>query len=345
MAAILTFSSSLSDRLTNRGRPSMGLGADAPSACARHRCGWWPRSRRRTLGRLQAGLLPAGAGALATVPPPFPRTTPTGSSQRPAAVLRRVRRTAPTRGHSRNGWRRCAKWNGSSMPSARLPGRRRCSPICPATPIAWRSPTSACWPSTNAASPSAGRITAPPGKTRYKTMTLGCRRVHPPLPVARPARRLSPHSPLRIARQCRTPRASRPRARTAARRPRRRIAVDRGRAVAIVQPTFVCPHCGAAMIIVEIFARGATDSCTARLASCSMSTGIGCFGTSALRRQSPKADGFAFRCRSVASRPRRHPRIRSRTFTTQHLRNDTFWSVDPIPTSDRTANHRIAIAA
>ena len=28
--------------------------------------------------------------------------------------------------------------------------------------------------------------------------------------------------------------------------------------VATVQPTFVCPHCGAAMIIVEIFARGET---------------------------------------------------------------------------------------
>jgi hypothetical protein len=31
-----------------------------------------------------------------------------------------------------------------------------------------------------------------------------------------------------------------------------------GAPVATVQPTFVCPHCGAAMIIVEIFARGAT---------------------------------------------------------------------------------------
>ena len=62
--------------------------------------------------------------------------------------------------------------NGSSTPSARLPGRRQCSPICPATPTGWRSRTSDCWHSTNAASPSAGRITAPPGKTRYKTMTL-----------------------------------------------------------------------------------------------------------------------------------------------------------------------------
>ena len=28
--------------------------------------------------------------------------------------------------------------------------------------------------------------------------------------------------------------------------------------IANVQPTFVCPHCGAAMIIVEVFARGET---------------------------------------------------------------------------------------
>ena len=84
-----------------------------------------------------------------------------GASQRPAAVLRRVRRTRRCAGVRRNGSRRCAKWNGSSMPSARLPGRRRCSPICPATPTGWRSRTSACWHSTNAASPSAGRITAP----------------------------------------------------------------------------------------------------------------------------------------------------------------------------------------
>ncbi len=31
---------------------------------------------------------------------------------------------------------------------------------------------------------------------------------------------------------------------------------SRRTAVAIVQPTFVCPHCGAAMIIIETFARG-----------------------------------------------------------------------------------------
>ena len=81
--------------------------------------------------------------------------------------------------------------------------------------------------------------------------------------------------------------------------------------VANVQPTFVCPHCGAAMSIIEIFAPRPTDSCAAHLASCSMSTGIGCInGTSALRRPLPIADGFALRGHNVVSRPLRHPRIR-----------------------------------
>ena len=57
-----------------------------------------------------------------------------------------------------------ASANGSSMPSARSPAQPRCSPICPATPTGWRSRTSACSHSTNTASPSAGRITAPRGR-------------------------------------------------------------------------------------------------------------------------------------------------------------------------------------
>src|SRR5437667_4457789 len=53
----------------------LGLGADAPSACAWHRCGRWPIPRRRALGPLQAGLLPAGPCALAAVSPSLPRRT------------------------------------------------------------------------------------------------------------------------------------------------------------------------------------------------------------------------------------------------------------------------------
>ena len=59
------------------------------------------------------------------------------------------------------GWRRCDIANGWSMPSARLPGPRRCWPTCRATPTAWRSPTAAWSPWTSAASRFAGRTTAP----------------------------------------------------------------------------------------------------------------------------------------------------------------------------------------
>ncbi len=71
--------------------------------------GGGPRRRRRALGRLQAGLLPAGAGAVAAVPPPLPRRTRPRASRRPAAVLRRVRGTRRRAGVRRNGSRRCAQ--------------------------------------------------------------------------------------------------------------------------------------------------------------------------------------------------------------------------------------------
>ncbi len=61
------------------------------------------------------------------------------------------------------GSRRCARANGSSMPSGPSPAPRRCSPTCRATPIGWRSRTVAWCRSTPAASPSAGRTTAPRG--------------------------------------------------------------------------------------------------------------------------------------------------------------------------------------
>ena len=55
------------------GAAHLGLGADPPSARARHRARRRPVARRRALGRLPAGLLPAGARALAAVPPLLPR--------------------------------------------------------------------------------------------------------------------------------------------------------------------------------------------------------------------------------------------------------------------------------
>jgi hypothetical protein len=52
-----------------------------------------------------------------------------------------------------------------------------------------------------------------------------------------------------------------------------------------------------------------------------MITGICRFGASALRRRSPKADGFAFRCRSIATRPLRHLKRASYTVAIEHQRD------------------------
>ena len=67
----------------------------------------------------------------------------------------------PLRHCSCSGSCRCARPNGSSTPSAPSPGRRRCSPICRATPTGWPSPTGGSSPSTSAASPSTGRTIGP----------------------------------------------------------------------------------------------------------------------------------------------------------------------------------------
>jgi hypothetical protein len=75
-----------------------------------------------------------------------------------------------------------------------------------------------------------------------------------------------------------------------------------------------------------------------------MITGIGRFGASALRRQAPKADGFAFRCESVASRPLRYPGMHTRIVAIQHPCDGTLRLGDPITASARTANYRIPIA-
>ena len=62
-----------------------------------------------------------------------------------------------------------------------------------------------------------------------------------------------------------------------------------------------------------------TDSRTAHVASCRMSTGIGCVNdTSALRRPPPIADGFALRGQNRTSRPLRHHRIRPRIIAIPH---------------------------
>ena len=203
------------------GAAHLGLGADAPSACARHRSRRRPLRRRRALGRLQAGLLPAGAGAVAAVPAPLPRRTRCGSSWRPSCSSSASTPRWPTRAPSPTGSRRCATCEWVVYAKRPFAG--------PEAVLAYLSRY------THRVAISNQRLLAldergvtfrwkdyrAKGKTRYKTMTLGCRRVHAPLPAARAAQRLSSHPPLRAARQCPTPGASRDGARTAARRPRR----------------------------------------------------------------------------------------------------------------------------
>jgi hypothetical protein len=66
-----------------------------------------------------------------------------------------------------------------------------------------------------------------------------------------------------------------------------------------------------------------------------MITGIGCCDASALWRQSPKADGFAFRCRRIASRPLRHLKSQSYTVAIEHQRDRSLRSEAPIAASGR----------
>jgi hypothetical protein len=66
-----------------------------------------------------------------------------------------------------------------------------------------------------------------------------------------------------------------------------------------------------------------------------MITGIGRFGASALRQQSPKADGFAFRCRRIASRPLRHLKSQPHTVAIEHQRDRSFRSESPTAASGR----------
>ena len=128
----------------------------------------------QALGRLQAGVLPAGARALAAVPAALPR--------RARQQLHRAGQLQFFGEHAAladaQGLRRLARAAapvrvGGLCQAAVRRARRPCWPICRATRTAWRSPTAGCSPWTSAASPSAGRTTAPRARTRHKTMTLG----------------------------------------------------------------------------------------------------------------------------------------------------------------------------
>ena len=172
-----------------------GQNLHAPPACALRRARRRALCRRHALGRLPAGLLPAGAGArrvstagcssTACRRPSMPGSSrffgTLASLAEPAAFAACLRR--------------CAASSGWSTPSARSADPNRCSIISAATPTVSPSPTAAWSPATRPGHASAGRTT-PPRQAQGDDARR--RRVHPPLPAARPARRLSPHPPLRL---------------------------------------------------------------------------------------------------------------------------------------------------
>ena len=147
----------------------LGLGAHPPSARPRHRARRRPVAGRHALDRLQPGFfLPVRVLSL------FRRlflkaarrcTTPAGSrffGDLAPLADKRLRAAS----------RRCARSAGSSTPSGPSPDRKRCSPICRATPTASPSPTAGSSRSTRAASPSNGRTTGSKAATGYQVMTL-----------------------------------------------------------------------------------------------------------------------------------------------------------------------------
>ena len=239
------------------GAAHLGLGDDASSARAHDRAGRRHLAGRRALDRLPAQLLPARAGALAAVPAADAGEARRRPRRRQARLLRRACRTSPTPRPSPPSWRRSRGRGGSSTPSARSPG--------PKAVLAYLSRY------THRVAISNSRLIAADatsvtfkvkdyrvdGPGRYKTMTLATRRVHPPLPHPRPAKRLPPHPPLRPARQ-RRPRPSNIARRASCwpcpgrHRSRDDAAADDATDRCTRSP---CPCCGGRMIIIETFER------------------------------------------------------------------------------------------
>ncbi len=151
----------------HRRAPHLGLGDDPPSARPHDRAGRRHRAGRDALDLVAPGLPAAGPRAGQAVPPTVPdpaarRCTMPGGS--PSSAIGGAPR--PTAGPSCATSPRSGRSAGWSMPSRPSPGRKRCSPICRATPTASRSRTAASSPSTRPASPSATRTiaaTAPTG--------------------------------------------------------------------------------------------------------------------------------------------------------------------------------------
>ena len=153
-----------------------GQNLDHHPACPLHRAGRRHLARRRALGSMPAGLLPAGARALAPVPASVPaKVSQQLARRRRAAVLHRSRRAQRRAAPSEPISLPCARPNGWSTPSARSPVRSRFSPISRATPIASPSATAACSISTTTARQLSleGLSRERPHKSKVMTLAVG----------------------------------------------------------------------------------------------------------------------------------------------------------------------------
>ena len=217
------------------------------------------------LGGLPAGLLPAGARAVASVPPAVP-----GAAARPridSGALQFFGEHAPrspSRARSPNACAPLRQVEWVVYAKRPFAGPQAVLDYLAATPTGWRSPTAGCSRSTSGGVSFRWKDYRAKGRTRSKVMTLVAERVHAPLPAARAARRLPPDPSLRLPGQRpshrparRHPRSAR-RARTAVDAPpsdyRERYALLTGR------PLDICPCCGGAMIEIATFARARPSS-------------------------------------------------------------------------------------
>ena len=171
---------------------------------------------------------------------------------RQAHVLRRSRRLADAKAFAAF-LAPLKRTSGSSMPSARSAGPRRCWPICRATPTASPSPTAGWSPPTRAASPSGQ------GLPHRRTGPLDDhdarhRRVHPPLPDPRAAQGFHRirHYGL-LAGTAKEEAIAKARDMLAAAVNPDTPEIDEDVAAAHAHP---CPCCGGRMLIVELFEPG-----------------------------------------------------------------------------------------
>ena len=238
--------------------------------------------------------------------------------------------------------------SGSSMPSARSQDPRRCWPICRATPIGSPSPTPRLLALDERGVTFRWKDYRAKGRTRHKTMTLSAeefmrRFLLHVLPSG--FHRIRHYGLLANAQRART--TSQPHARCCRhRRPRRRSTPTPATRTDPDQPTFVCRHCGAPMLIIETFARAQLHPRPARLECFTLSARRSPHSTAspALHPSAPAREPLAWRREKPC-----HCTDQAQNFACIRI-STTYASVisaeyaDLIVTSRRTASLQIPIA-